>query len=804
LGLGAPAAGYTVPKGYRLDDQSANHNSVARSLADAGRMKEAIESFRAACRFTHDAVAYMNLGVALMRDGSLGAAHRALSEAARRDPGNDLVAENMDSLQEVARSQGVSSAKLEALGREADLKLSAQAATQASSGGSKRSSHGGGGGDSVGKLENGQARILRTPKEIALRGREWTIRGEKRLGRGYISLALHINPWLAREMPSWFTDLVNAETWSYWSGNLFVGYDKTQLENLASDHFRETTQEPQLYELALYAWRNLQLTEVSCCGIDNVAVFLSMAKRFGHPYLIPFMHLVPDYLQYQLKKENRVMYESFKSWWESNGRRPMPTPQITFEKRRWDWEAMKVALPAKRVPDGWDEMLQAALLYRLGNYEGARTCLHQALSINEEIASVVDELLPGMSEFSLPRPVAPHLSSQQKYVVCYNPAVGLGNQAVVMVSAHALAKLTGRTLIIHWNVNHVLRHAYQVRDQPGVQVISENIGEASVVPHNVRTLYFFHMMDSLMMSEVLELLGCSNVLTELNSHPVVAVSSNLYFAPLLATNPHVPASSVPDFPEAMASLLQPSTRAQKRALAYANKTDWGRTAPVVAIHIRARETGEDNDDWPTKDAADDKLLGQLVRCVQKAVARELGEVHEWDAFVAATTEKARTTATNALRQSAKGIRNVLGLPKVERNRRSGAGNTDAMAEALLFSRADIFVRLVIGTSGFSTFAFLSNALRVQTSWAKALPPLRKVGYAPNYVVTTSCGSGTCFLGSPKVRMADVSWHGPRVTKRSCGDVIQRISASSNTDRCRELHSVDDESDEYGPEVRQDL
>jgi len=139
----------------------------------------------------------------------------------------------------------------------------------------------------------------------------------------------------------------------------------------------------------------------------------------------------------------------------------------------------------------------------------------------------------------------------------------------------------------------------------------------------------------------------------------------------------------------------------------------------------------------------------------------------------------------------RGLRNVLALPKIERNRRTGAGNTDAMAEALLFSRADVFVRLVIGTSGFSTFAYLSNALRVQTGWAEALPPLRQAGFAPNYVVTDECGPGTCYVGSPKVHMADVSWHGPRATKRSCGDVIQRIGSRSPTDRCSSLQPVEE-------------
>ncbi|CAK0834852.1 unnamed protein product [Prorocentrum cordatum] len=109
------------------------------------------------------------------------------------------------------------------------------------------------------------------------------------------------------------------------------------------------------------------------------------------------------------------------------------------------------------------------------------------------------------------------------------------------------------------------------------------------------------------------------------------------------------------------------------------------------------------------------------------------------------------------------------MPNLERNRRSSQGAVDAMAEALLISRAALFVRLVVGTSGFSTFAFLANALRHQTGWATSLPPLVGEGYMPNYVVTDGCGSqATCFRAPPKVRMADVTWHGKTVVERSCG------------------------------------
>merc|ERR1712228_766662 len=114
------------------------------------------------------------------------------------------------------------------------------------------------------------------------------------------------------------------------------------------------------------------------------------------------------------------------------------------------------------------------------------------------------------------------------------------------------------------------------------------------------------------------------------------------------TNPHTPKHLVHDFPEALASLLRPSPKAVKRALKFANKTNWG-TVPIVAIHIRAREPGEDNDDWPTKEAPDSKLVDTLRRCMFMAVERELGDVDKFDIFVASTTEKARSLVGKSLK-----------------------------------------------------------------------------------------------------------------------------------------------------------
>merc|ERR1712159_743508 len=88
---------------------------------------------------------------------------------------------------------------------------------------------------------------------------------------------------------------------------------------------------------------------------------------------------------------------------------------------------------------------------------------------------------------------------------------------------------------------------------------------------------------------------------------------------------------------------------------------------------------------------------------------------QFDVFVASTTEKARKAVASMVKNM-KGVRNVLSLPDRLLNRKSARGTTDAMAEALLLSRSSVFMRLVIGTSGFSTFAYLSNALSHQNSW----------------------------------------------------------------------------------------
>lgn len=696
-----------------------------------------------------------------MRNKEFGLALKALRKAVALNPDDGHANENLEVLVNFASSHGYDRKKLEALGKKVELDLTPKGQKPVE--------------DEEAPKSGRDYRILSNPVQIGNRGRELDKRGEKRIARGYVSLALHLNPWVGLQIP-WVDDFVAEERsrMTYWGGNAFVGWDKTKVEDIINSHFKESA-EPEVYELALYAWRNLQLVKHSCCGIDNLAVFLSRARKFAHPQLVPFLHLTPEYIP-SLKKDNKVMYSSFKQWWEQNGRKPAPPPAIEFDgKDQWDWEWMKVVMPADRVPEGWEVFTQAALLYRLHEYEGARSCLGEALRINSELGVASDELLPGFASFAPPRPAL--VPSRAKYLVCYNPQVGLGNVAVVMVSAMNLAQLTGRILVIHWNTNMVSRHAWELLETPGVRLLADAASELEVVDTSisrsgVKSLYFFHLMDSGMLASMLELLGCSDLSTSLNQHRIVSISSNLYFTPLLQTNPHLKPGQVLSFHEGLGRLMTPSVKAKKRALSYANKTSWG-SAPIVAVHLRTREVGEDNDDWPVADAPDEEMLASLTKCIEQAVHMEFGDVEAWDVYLASTTEKARKVASEHFKLSPK-LRRILSLPKLERNRHTGSGAVDAMAEALLISRADIFVRLVVGTHGFSTFAFMANALRSHSEWAASLPPLRREGFAPNYVVTSKCGEQRCFEAPPEVRMADVSFHGKYVTGRSCGDVVARL------------------------------
>lgn len=665
---------------------------------------------------------------------------------------------------------------------------------------------------------------LETAASVAARGRELHKRGMRQLARGFASLALHLDPYLALEggkEAKFVHEMLKGEKTDYWEGNLFIGLDKTYIEAVVGM--------PNVSRSAIYVWRGLQLTGLSCCGIDNFVVSLQQASR--HLYIIPFMNLVPGYHE-SLQPANRGMYASFFKWWSETGRRPMPDPPITHSgKGHFDWSVMRVALPRRRVPRGWTELTQAVLLYHLSLYAEAHACALNAMTWNANLTMFIRELMPGLQGLTAPTggratsahataaasalaeeggdswwnwgrsnappaspmpqaDVAGHVGAT-KYLICYNPHVGLGNLAVVITSAYALAQLSGRRFVLHWNANSVSQYAFRLREEAGARLLSDAAPELGIVPSSAKDLLMFHTTHGNRLAESLEFVGCADLRKAWQEPKVLTVTSNLYFAPLLATNPHTPAGAVAEFPELLSRLLAPSDEAVQRALSYASEQQWGTAAPVVAIHVRAREAGEDNDDWPTAAVPDAALVDNLRRCTEAAVQRELGNVGKFDVYIAATTEKARAAVESELRRKAPGVRSVLRLPNLERNRQSGLGAVDAMAEALLISRADVYVRLVIGTAGSSTFATLANALRFQSDWTSSMPSLRREpAYMPNYVVTDRCGADRCYEALAQARMADVGWQGEGVTRRSCGDVMQRVEKSNPAQQvCPSLRSV---------------
>lgn len=638
-----------------------------------------------------------------------------------------------------------------------------------------------------------------TAESLAKRGRKLMGKDDKdkkKLGRGFMSLALHINPFLSQDQ-TFGPDIQNlqrTEPMFYWRGSVFSGHDKTFTEAVFSKH--HLFQDANVNRLLLYAWRNLELTGLSCCGIDNVAVFFQQASK--HMYLPPFLDMVPGAAD-RLKPENQPMATSFKKWWEESGRRPMPEPQIRYlGNGKFEWETMKIAVKKSRMPKGWSELIEAVLLDHLEEPQAALTAARAALRRNGDLMKVLKGLLPDLASATPLPPQVAAAAPAEKYIVCYNPHVGLGNLAVVMVSAHALAKLTGRKLLLHWNVNAVSQHAYKLREQPGVALLPDYAQNDGILfKEPVKHLYLFHMMYSPELADILELLGCSNLEQELSSHSVVTVSTNMYYAPMLAVNPHTPEGAVPGFPQLLGNLLAPSDASAERALDFIRSVQWGEGGvPVVAVHIRAREESEDNDDWPTADSPDRVMLQRLRHCIDRAVKRELKGHSQWDVFIASTTEAARMAVAATLDQQVDGVRRVLTMPQLARNRRETDGAQDAMAEALLISRADVFVRLVIGTTGFSTFAYLSNALRSQNDWVGDNPSLERSGFAPNYLVTESCGPGRCFLAPADVRMANIAWHGKQYTHRSCGDIIEMAEKrGDNQMGCKSLQALDAGSDE---------
>lgn len=799
-----------APKGYSIHDPKIDHNTVGRRIAEEGDMAKAAPSFHAACRFSGDAGSCSNLGVALMRLGDYGNSYLAYQEALRRDPGSKDAKENLDVLYQIAKTANHDYEDLVALAEKSNMnfksawdgknhkplkKEESESEDSDEKAGFEFSAFSGA-TDMAGA--GGHARVLRSAMEIANRGKELVHRGEKKLGRAFINLALLLDPWLmdTRSIAQAF----DGEEMQYWNGNVFLGHDKNKLEILVKDHMtklRKAGNDDDGRDMAIYVWRTLQLTDLSCCGLPNLLTWLTSAKAInGHSYIGPLLELSPQISDALINSGSKMQQavQSFKKWWEGQGR-PTPDQPITYKDNTWEWNRMRIMLPADRLPAGWIELMQAVLLFRARDIEAARTCAQIAIRTNNDLWQVADELMPELIYMQLPGPLVPSPeAAQRKYLIQYNPAVGLGNVAAAMVSAHVLAKLTGRTLVLHWNLNEVQRHAFRFKEKPGVRlVLGDAVDEVGVYHTSHRSLYLYHLMDRGRMTQELELLGCSD-LSELDKVQLVTMTTNLYLVPLLATNPSFTKESLGGYPEQLADLLEPNPRAIKRALSFANKTQWRKEYPVVAVHIRAREKGEDNDNWPTKEVPEQDELNKLVKCLEAAVRRDLVGVVRYDVFVAATTEKARRAVGDALKKKAKGVRSVFTLPNVERNRNSGVGAIDSMAEALLISNADVFVRMVLGTAGYSTFAHLANALRSQSAWAASLPEFyrNRPRFAPNYVVTTECAPGFCHKADPELRPADLfGLFGPQAGQRSCGDVFQRIGLTSDVKRntCASLQEV---------------
>eukprot|EP00913_Durusdinium_trenchii_P031308 g29315.t1 len=173
-------------------------------LANANRLPEAIESFKAAARFVGEHVSFANLGVAYMRNKEFGLAYKALRKAIALNPEDTHAVENLEVLQSFASSHGYDRKKLEALGRKAELDLlpsSARAEEEVPRSGREH-------------------RILNSPALIGRRAKELEKRGEKKVARGYLSLALHMNPWVGLEVP-WVDDMVFEERsrMTYWTGD---------------------------------------------------------------------------------------------------------------------------------------------------------------------------------------------------------------------------------------------------------------------------------------------------------------------------------------------------------------------------------------------------------------------------------------------------------------------------------------------------------------------------------------------------------------------------------------------------------
>ena len=87
-----------LPAGYSAANPDANHYDAGVAYDAAGLAERSIDAFRSQCNFQKTVVACTNLGVAYYRAKRYELAHWALNDADAMDPGNALVARNMELL----------------------------------------------------------------------------------------------------------------------------------------------------------------------------------------------------------------------------------------------------------------------------------------------------------------------------------------------------------------------------------------------------------------------------------------------------------------------------------------------------------------------------------------------------------------------------------------------------------------------------------------------------------------------------------------------------------------------------------
>jgi len=779
---------------------------------------EAVASFKAACQFKGTAAAFANLGVAYLNRHEYASAYKAITRALKVDPTRPTTKDNLKVVLETAQRSGVAKAELEKLAAQlgddvlglgpAPTTPSPRTVTPAPPPpeakvarpgpsppptGSASASDSSDSEDSVAyQSEDGVEQMkfntMRPASYYAKKAKSWVKKGQRRLARGYLTFALHIDPVLRREDDFVAGFIREEKGWDFWEGDVFTGFDKTLTEHVIS-----TVIEQRRHEAGIFSWRNLQLTHRSCCGYENVGVYMSGCSRC-HQFIIPFYDTVPELIpRVAAAPGTAAMYSSFRQWYMSSGLSPPTVDPIRIVSKQnrstWDWNFLRVALPPSQLPAGWQSLANAGLLYRLAFYELSRLYLVDAFRENPELEQIADDFVPGLWALTASALQPAVQSPPDKYIVVRNAWIGIGNVLACMASAWVLAQLTGRKLLVDWNVNTVTRTAFTL--QPDVQTFEGHLESTRLNLTAVRrmseSLTFFHMSDSQDLGMAMELIGCRDLAKEWASpeSTYVHVSTNLYFAAMLDVNPHYK-GKVASYASSLKEVVRPGPLVVKRARAFVKRNKVGKEF-LLGLHVRARVEGEDNDDWPRSSKPEPELAARIVRCIKGSlISSGLKDGEPFSILFASTTKKARKAMKTAISEAKiPGLKNLLMLDNMDMSRRTVTGAQDALAEALLLSRADSLVRVVIGTQGFSSFQMMINALRHQDEWTEGLQ-LRTGGDFPNFMVTDSClEHGECFFSDGGIFPAYIAHHGSHLD-RSCGN-IPKMLVDGNWAAKRECH-----------------